>query len=208
MRAIEALLGEHFDLLELISQMPDMWMHLVELRIDSALCPGKVELETYRTFVQPVSDPPEIEHVRQVWGFYVFAATTEQKETLKKLTKATPVLVVANESPTSLTMRIDTTFVPTDDSDFYIPDLVDSVTGRLFFIPDYEKYVAEPAAQLMILYCLGMLARYYPDVWMGLIERNVLASELLDSVLNVIARKFPLLILDQLTELKHYLQVS
>ncbi len=89
-----------------------------------------------------------------------------------------------------------------------VPDIVDSLTGRLFFIPEPEMYVAEPAAYLAILFSLSMLARYYPDKWMAFIEQNVLVSELLDTVLNAIEKKLPLLILDQLTGIKHYVQVQ
>ena len=48
----------------------------------------------------------------------------------------------------------------------------------------------------------------HPDKWMAFIEQNVLVSELLDTVLNAIERKLPLLILDQLTGIKHYVQVQ
>ena len=97
---------------------------------------------------------------------------------------------------------------PSDEQwNFYFPDGVDAVSGQLFYILKPETYLPEPAAHLIPLYCLGMLSRYYPDVWMHAIDKNIRLAELIDSLLNIIHRKFPNMILNQMTSVKHYIHI-
>jgi YaaC-like Protein len=58
---------------------------------------------------------------------------------------------------------------------------------------------------LVLTYCLGMLSRYFPDVWMTVTDSRVEVAELTNTLLSVIQRKFPNLVLDQLTGVKHYI---
>jgi hypothetical protein len=90
----------------------------------------------------------------------------------------------------------------------YYPDMVDSVAGELFFILQPAHYLPEAAAYFVLLYCLSMTARYYPDIWMSFISDNVRGAELVDTLLNFAQRKFPHLMLDQLTDAKHLYQTS
>src|SRR5439155_26631672 len=57
----------------------------------------------------------------------------------------------------------------------------------------------EPANLLIVLFCLSMLARYYPDIWIRAIDTSPRIADLTDSLLNIVYRKFSNLILDQLT---------
>jgi len=70
-----------------------------------------------------------------------------------------------------------------------------------------DTYLSEPAAYFIVLYCLGMLSRYYPDVWMKAIDKSVQIGELVDTFLNAAYRKFPNLMLDQMTEIKHFIHL-
>ena len=45
------------------------------------------------------------------------------------------------------------------------------------------------------------------DVWMHAIGKNVRLAELIDSLLNIIHRKFPNMILNQMTSVKHYIHI-
>jgi hypothetical protein len=208
LRPVKELIGRRLDLLTLIRQMPDMWLHIIDLKLEPTLCPGKTEMRSVLHPADSTQDPPVPERAEQEWDFFVWAATEAQRTNVKKLVANTTGMTVLNEGPTSLALRLRREITPGTQPATYVPDIVDSLTGRLFFIPEPETYVAEPAAYLGILFSLSMLARYYPDKWMAFIEQNVLVSELLDTVLNVIERKLPLLILDQLTGIKHYVQVQ
>ena len=81
----------------------------------------------------------------------------------------------------------------------YYPDIVDDVFGRYFFIYNPGGYVPEIASMLALLFCLGMLSRYHPDIWIATIDANVRITELTNAFLSVVSRKFPNLILDQPT---------
>jgi len=207
-RPVEELIGRRIDLLTLIQQMPDMWLHATELQMEPAVCPGKFDLQTIVTPGDPSQTPPTPTRIRRQWSFYVYAATTDQKEKFKELVAQVDGMTILNEGAISIALRLEQEFDEGELRRVYIPDVVDSLTQRMFFIPEPDAFIVEPAAHLASLFCLGMLARYYPDKWMALIDRNVLAAELVDSVLAVIERKLPLLVLDQLTGLKHYGQAS
>jgi YaaC-like Protein len=58
---------------------------------------------------------------------------------------------------------------------------------------------------LVLTYCLGMLSRYFPDVWMTVKDSRVEIAEVTNTLLGVIYRKFPNLILDQMTGIKHHI---
>jgi hypothetical protein len=89
-----------------------------------------------------------------------------------------------------------------------IPDCTCDISGRQYFIMDPESYILEPAAMLVGLFCLGMVARYHADIWMQAIDEDVRIAELVDSFLNVCHRKFPNLILDQLSDTHHHVHLS
>lgn len=88
----------------------------------------------------------------------------------------------------------------------YTPSVIDASSGELYFILKPKEYVPEPAAMLMVLYVLGMLCRYYPDVWIKMIDRSVTFSETISSVLRTVRRRFPNLILNQVRQVKYVFQ--
>lgn len=89
----------------------------------------------------------------------------------------------------------------------YFPDIVDDLNGRLCYIIDPVSYIQEPASLFMIQYCFSMLSRYSPDIWMKLIKENIVFTEFVETLLQIIGRKFPILILDQMTRIKHFIHI-
>ena len=81
--------------------------------------------------------------------------------------------------------------------------MVDDIRGEIYFIFQPQSYIPEPATVFILLFQLGMLSRYYPDLWMAAIDHDVRIAEFVDSLLNIAFRKFPNLMLDQLTGVKH-----
>jgi hypothetical protein len=53
-----------------------------------------------------------------------------------------------------------------------------------------------------------MLARYSPDIWRRAIDKQVHVAEVADTLLKVDYRKFPNLILNQLTSTHYELHVA
>lgn len=84
----------------------------------------------------------------------------------------------------------------------FFPDMVDDVGGRLYYVTNPAGYIVEPAAMYIALFSFGMLARYYPDVWMR-IESDPRATALVNTFLGIVQRKFPHLMLDQMEGAKH-----
>jgi hypothetical protein len=202
---LETLRERDLNLLHLMRAMPDMWLQLTDLEAGPTVCPGRVELQTTRHGGPADSTVTQVD---ERWDFYVNAIRGEDKESLKAVYARNPKIQFLSEGPTSLRLRFAYSFTPGHEESHYIPDIVDTMTGRHFYIVNPDSYIAEPAACLAMLFSLGMLSRYFPDVWMDAIDRNVVLAELLDSVLGTINRKFPQLLLDQLTGLKHYIQLA
>ena len=80
--------------------------------------------------------------------------------------------------------------------------VIDDLAGNTNFVLNPDAYIIEPAAHYIILYCLSIYCRYHPDLWMKTIA-NTRTAELLESLLNIIYRRFPNMILDQLTRTKY-----
>lgn len=206
-RELSSIVETGFSLLDLVLQMPDMWADVIELGMSSAVCPGRVKVKERHT-MDDAAEPPKISRINRRWEFWIWGTRPDQIEKLRLLTELNPALSIHAESPASISFHLTDDYAPEAFKPGYVPDMVDTLTGRIFFVPYYEEFVLEPANHLAILFCLGMLARYYPDIWMSWLDDNPLFAEVLDSVLTVIDRKFPLLVLDQLTGLKHYSQPS
>lgn len=85
----------------------------------------------------------------------------------------------------------------------YYPDIVESINGKKFYVLDPKNYLPEPASYFAVTYCLGMLSRYYPDIWIRTLKDEPAVAEIADTILNTVYRKFPNLILDQMTSIKH-----
>ncbi len=118
------------------------------------------------------------------------------------------IIKVEHDFGSNILLILKKEFFPGDEEDLgYFPDIVEDINGQKFYIIKPEDYLPEPASHLIILFCLGMLCRYYPDVWMKVIDENVQVAELTDSLLNIIYRKFPNLILDQMTGIQHYVHL-
>jgi hypothetical protein len=89
-----------------------------------------------------------------------------------------------------------------------IPTWCAASGGDYYYILNPDDYLHEPPALFILLYCLGMLSRYHPDLWMDAITSNVQVAEIVDTLLNVFYRKFPNLILDQLTLTHHHVRLG
>ncbi len=80
-----------------------------------------------------------------------------------------------------------------------LPVCNSSSDQRFFVMSDWPLYDA-CAAIYAALFMLGMLARYYPDKWMPIAEGHGAATQLIRSLCEVSQRRFPHLILNQMTD--------
>jgi hypothetical protein len=198
------LIPNKFNSLEIIKLLPDMYFFLNQVNINPELLPGSIKIIEYQ-------NEESEENKRRIEEIHIFSIDkilpnwkSDLKNSYAQRFTDTQFLILT-ESDTNISFQLSRQYFPeSEDSGFDYPDLVDDITGRKFYIVKPETYIPEPAAHFILLFCLGMLCRYYPDIWIKAIDENVQVAELTDSLLNIIYRKFPNLILDQMTETKHY----
>ncbi len=81
-----------------------------------------------------------------------------------------------------------------------VPALRETIDGRHYvFIPEEPELLPETCALLAAMFLLGMLVRYYPHIWMELLDRRHVFVEVLEAFLPIAVRKYPNLILNNLS---------
>lgn len=206
---LNSLVSRDINTLELVRSLPDTFSDLSELDIRPNLCKGSVTSDT-----DIYLEDEKVKIMGVNYYFFIDQVTPDQKGKLHRLIELTksrnPDIEVQDNSGSYVYMKLSKGPLPpgTEEVDpGRCPDIVDDLSGRKFYILDPETYLPEPATHFILLYCLGMLSRYYPDKWMEAIDRDVQITEFTDSLLNVIYRKFPNLILDQMRRVKHYVHI-
>jgi hypothetical protein len=215
---IDALLGKRLNALSLLKTLPDMHYSMEELNVESDICRGKVQQNVVRHLkpvaLNEVDDSYPGEHIyknreleRQVeyHQFSINDINDEQKAALVSyLNEHNQKIEVRANVERSIILALTIEWKPAEERGRnYYPDIVEDISGEKYFIIHPKNYISEPAALLILLFCLGMLSRYYPDVWMKAIDQHIQIAELTNTLLNSVYRKFPHLILDQMTLTKH-----
>jgi hypothetical protein len=195
-------------LFEIVRTLPDMYFHLLSMGITPALYRGSFRIDVNQTMAQ-VDARRELERTSETYHFFVDGLLDDQKVTFLEWyrSKNDQMQIVAD-----LGAHVHFTISRNWAKDevrptFYFPDLVDDINDRKFYLIPQERHMPEPVAHLATLFCLAWMARYQPDQWMRTIDTQVETAELIDSLLNLVARKFPNLLLDQMTGVKHYVHL-
>jgi hypothetical protein len=206
---LESLIHTHFNTMEILKILPDMFFVLLDSEIEPGLCRGDLKLRITHYPKIDESGNKQIAKIKEQYMFSLDGIFSDTKtHLLDYYRQKNPSIDVRGESQYGLGLSLTLDYSPSDQPHtFYIPDIVDDINGKKFYIFNPDTYLSEPATHLALLFCLGMLSRYYPDIWMKVIDENVKIAELTDSLLNIIYRKFPNLILDQLTGCKHYIHL-
>jgi hypothetical protein len=214
---VAKLASRTLNALELIKGLPDLYFSLFQMGVVPDLCRGSIKREIqYSSSGQPrpaiegsasAAVPPPFDHVVYADKFFLDGILPAQKAELVSLYKArNPKITIVDDHGANLylTLQAEGTH---DQAVFqqlgYYPDVIEDLAGKKYYIIRPDQYVPEPAALLALLFCLSMLSRYYPDIWMRNIDKNVRMAELMNELLNIVFRKFPNLILDQLTLVKY-----
>lgn len=204
-----SLISKRQNALDLIKSLPDMYFALTQLGIQPELCRGNVKGIVIRHYKKGEDGSEQLEKLKETWDFFLDGILPDQKDYLLTFYKeCNPNINILADLGSNIHLRWTKEYAPSGEvGKYYYPDIVDDINDRKFYIMRPEAYIPEPAAHFILLYCLGMLSRYYPDLWMKVIDENVRIAELTDSLLNIIYRKFPNLILDQMTQVKHYVHL-
>lgn len=208
--SIDILVNQSLNSLDILKTLPDMYPLLLQVGIKSELCLGSAVSNLERYFKTDAQGEKQIDKVVLEDTFILNGISLENKADYLKLHQENnPHINIIQDFGANILLKSRNEFFVKDQVNpvqctIHIPDIVDDINARKFYILKPESYIPELAAHLILLFCLGMLCRYYPDIWMKVIDENVQIAELTDSLLNIIYRKFPNLILDQMTETKHY----
>jgi hypothetical protein len=204
-KALDSLLGKQLNALTMLKSLPDMYALLKEVAIAPDLCRGSCQLNKVGHLKPGKLEVSELEKVDYDFHHYLDEFTGEAKvRLLGRYQARIPLLRIADELGSKVHLRIQVVVEPDKHSPTpYMVDAVSDLHGETFYLLRPEEYIVQPAAYLILLFCLGMLARYYPDVWMAVIDKNAQVAEVTDAFLNVAYRKFPNLILDQMRGRMH-----
>lgn len=207
---IESLLDARFKALELMRTLPDLyWPLMRDVNIRPGLCRGNVRKDQTRSYGEREPGVRQVIKVRDEHHFFIDGLKPDEKaRLLESYRERLPTIQLVDDYGANIYLREVHEYEPWQGVQFYYPDLVDDLSGKPFYILRPEAYLPEPATFLIILFCLSMLARYYPDIWMKAIDSSPRIADLTDSLLDVAYRKFPNLILDQLTWTKHLVEAG
>ena len=206
---LDSIVSRCLNVLDLVKSLPDLYFALQQLGIQPDLCRGNVKGKIMRYYKKDEHENEQVEKTKDTWDFFIDGVSVEQKKHLLTFYKeCNPNITLQADLGLNIHLRLIRESAPSNQvREEYWPDIVDDINSHKFYILRPEAYIPEPAAHFILLYCLGMLARYYPDIWMKAIDENVQIAELTDSLLNIIYRKFPNLILDQMIRVKHYVHL-
>lgn len=194
-----------FNVLSLIKGLPDLCFILSEINIEPNLihCAYHIRRKLItRDINSEVSNTVHDSHQ------FVADCTKLQRDSLvdfwrKKNTSEAGDFQSIEQTENHQYFVVNVEYADQESFSFYMPDIVEDLAGEKYLITNPDDYLAEPIAYMIILYCLSMLARYYPDVWMRTVLENPVVAETIETILVVAYRKMPLLILDQMTSTKH-----
>jgi len=217
LQPLDRLANQSFSCWELLRTLPDLYNSLAEAGTRPTVAPGAISRRVVNHYVQvplntvdngtPGSSAVNRQLDREVdtHHFFVNRLSEAEKSAVLALCERNQQIRVVDQFPTNLHLVLEIqTKAGTEKNMGYYPDVVDDLYGQKYFILCPDSYLPEPASMFILMYCLGMLSRYFPDVWMAVADSRVEIAEVTNTLLGVVQRKFPNLILDQMTGVKHY----
>jgi hypothetical protein len=199
-KRIKDLVDCKLDLLTMLKFLSDMVQQLPDNEIATNLCYGSMIFESRIGQNQSEEANSYIQNNYQV-GFNINRLSPDKKEYFKKLYLQNKSIKLESEYLYNLCFLYDSSM---KSEDKYFPDMVQDQFGAIYYIYDVKEYIQELANFYICFFCTGMLCRYYPDYWMHWIEKNVGFKHLMETLCSIAIRKFPNLILNQLTQCINY----
>jgi YaaC-like protein len=213
LQPLDTIATKPFSCWELLGDLPDLFNSLAETGVRSTVRPGMIK-RTYMSYyssVQSSQDTADAAPTRtpvkivDTHTFFVNRLSDQEKAAILEVTRRNPLIRVQDQYPSNLCLVLEMVSKPEDNVRLgYYPDVVEDIHGQKYFILYPDRYLAEPASMFVLMYCFGMLSRYFPDVWMTVTDSRVEIAEVANTLLSVVQRKFPNLILDQLTGTRHH----
>jgi hypothetical protein len=207
MSPLKSFIGRKFNVFDIVRALPDMFFTLREMNIVPDIARGSMNRHSTRHYTQYPEKNRELSRILTNHQFIIDEIHPNNKlYIIDFLKQRNPNIKIGYEAGASVILNVLYDYTNEDEEPInYLPDCTDDLNGEVFYITSPDTYISEPASFLIVLYCLRMLATYYPDVWMKTIDQSVRIAETVDLLLNIAYRKFPVLILDQLTWAKHFI---
>jgi hypothetical protein len=203
-RDLATLVGQDISVADAIACIPDLADLSRTLGLDTRLRRCSLSLRLRGQMGTPGPQDGD-RPCAEVWEFFVYGVSDQDWEWLKPYyAQVNPKLELVPVSPGVYQGNLRTFEKPWEVfHGKYFPDMVDAVDGTSYLILHPETYLPEPAAQMILLFTLGMISRYYPDTWMKRIDSSIDFAEAVDTIMKLISRRFPNMILNQMLETKH-----
>lgn len=207
---INDLKEKEINILEIIKGLPDLYSDLFDIGVQPALTRGNNTRSVINYYKKDeTTGENKRDKVSITDDFFVDGIPIDKKQIfLDYYKEKIPAMTTVADFGSNLHFQLKKDLlidgvIQEDTQPSYYPDIVDSINGKKFYVLDPKNYLPEPASYFAITYCLGMLSRYYPDIWIRTIKDEPSVAEITDTILNTVYRKFPNLILDQMTSIKH-----
>jgi hypothetical protein len=206
LKCIDDIKEMKFRIMDLIKVLPDIYLFLKELYIEPEIYRGQVERRARFNYDIDENGQTILNKILVNNQIYINEISHSRQNTIIDLyEKMNPEIKLINRTDNTMAFELVTEGNEKEHKTYYFPDTVDDLYDTKYFIGRPAEYIIEPAAHFIILFCLGMICRYYPDIWMKAIDQNVRIVELSDTLLGILYRKFPNLMLDQMPGIKYYI---
>jgi YaaC-like Protein len=188
--------GKKLTAAAMLRQIPDLVPFLNE---------GKIHCDYCRVAFTSITN-----EARRSYRFTLTGHHVSSREFAQRLLQR---IFICGESPDKIAIRhdgnsfvvsIDTSFPLPPDFGFTMPDARRAIDGQTFLLSD-DALEYESAAHFVLMFCLSMLVRYYPDQWVRLLDSGHRSANFLLYFVDLTMLKFPLLTLNELTQSFHYL---
>ncbi len=200
--------GHVFNTFTLMNNLPDLYNIMTQFNYKMNLFPGDMYMHKLKHIGIKADGKIISESYTDTFHFLIRCITNNEKNDFITIcSQSNQNIKFLDVGPYNLHGIFKISYEMPSESKFYIPDLVDDIHGKIYFIYKVDNYLPEISSHLILLFIFGMLSRYHPDIWMNIISKNIKVAEIIDSLLNIIYRKFPNLILNQMTLTKNYIHV-
>ena len=212
--SVTCLRGTRFSMAELMQTLPDMRTALFELGIPSLARP--VQTKTLLSYAKYPEGTRVRTAVREEYDYFVQLSEESETDKLQlqlkhcvpELKKEDTYISVHEHKGVTVHLRGCHGFYEDEPKQTVLPDLLEDLHGSKCILLLAGLGVPEIATYVMCLYCLGMLCRYFPDLWVELMDGNKHMAELCDIFLTAAYLKFPRLILTQMTNTIYHFHSS
>lgn len=194
---LAAILGKRLSAIGMLRQIPDMLPFLANAGVAPDMCRGDVSLE--------------INELGNSYRLNLVAHYVSSPELSDRLVHQ---IILDGDSPEKLSITkqgntfmavVSTTYPPPDGFQVSMPDFRRSLEGQTFLF-DEGLLLYEIVAHYGLMFCLSMLVRYYPDQWIRLLDKGHRSANFLLYFVDLAERKFPILMLNELTQKFYYLE--